>query len=80
MSFSELTNIYGFNSGLSRVRRDTDVLPDELNDNNRKYYHMIHIMALHGAVWLLLKATLSDHLWKDKSGKMGTRGELDCTM
>ncbi|KAH0898574.1 hypothetical protein HID58_048142, partial [Brassica napus] len=33
------------------VRRDTDVFPDELNDNNRKYYHMKHIMALHGAVW-----------------------------
>ncbi|KAF3529833.1 hypothetical protein DY000_02043968 [Brassica cretica] len=37
-------------NGYKETLGEKDVLPDALSDSNRKYYHMRHLMALHGAV------------------------------
>lgn len=37
-------------NGYKETLEEKDVLPDALSDSNRKYYHMRHLMALHGAV------------------------------
>ncbi|EFH58559.1 hypothetical protein ARALYDRAFT_477608 [Arabidopsis lyrata subsp. lyrata] len=37
-------------NGYKEKLEEKDVLPDALSDSNRKYYHMRHLMALHGAV------------------------------
>ncbi|EFH60430.1 predicted protein [Arabidopsis lyrata subsp. lyrata] len=39
-------------NGYKEKLEEKDVLPHALSDSNRKYYHMRHLMALHGAVWL----------------------------
>ncbi|CAF2155646.1 probable inactive beta-glucosidase 25 [Brassica rapa] len=37
-------------NGYKETLGEKDALPDALSDSNRKYYHMRHLMALHGAV------------------------------
>lgn len=46
-------------SGYKETLEEKDVLPDALSDSNRKYYHMRHLMALHGAVWCVNFITVS---------------------
>ncbi|KAH0905191.1 hypothetical protein HID58_044694 [Brassica napus] len=62
-------------NGYKETLGEKDALPDALSDSNRKYYHMRHLMALHGAVnvkgyfvWSLMDGLEWEDGYKTRSG------------